>query len=128
MSPAKHRNQSQVTQVLSSLASDLGIVIVVALVLLAVYLMDTITPLGEPVWLLYFIPLILSYWSSRYYAIPTVCVVTLLFLIGGFFFSPQGVPVSQAIICRFTFFLFFISLSIILFTIRRRKILDENIV
>jgi hypothetical protein len=116
------------TKILSSLASDLGIVIVVALVLLAVYLIDTITPLGQPVWLLYFIPLILSYWSSRYYAIPTVCVVTLLFLIGGFFFSPQGVPVSQAFIYRFTFFLVFISLSLILWAIRRRQIMDENII
>jgi len=128
MPSAKRSNQSPMTQILRSLASDLGIVIIVALVLLAVYLIDTITPLGEPVWLLYFIPLILSYWSSRYYAIPTVCVVTLLFLIGGFFFSPQGVPVSQAFIYRFTFFLFFISLSIILWTIRSRQILDDNLV
>jgi len=127
MSPARRHNQSPVTQILSSLASDLGIVTIAAMVLIAVYLIDTITPLGEPVWLLYFIPLILSYWSSRYYAIPTVCVVTLLFLIGGFFFSPQGVPVSQALIYRFTFFLFFISLSIILWVIRRRQIMEETI-
>jgi hypothetical protein len=128
MSPARHHNQSPVIQILKSLASDLGLVIVIALVLIAVYLIDTVTPLGEPVWLLYFIPLILSYWSSRYYAIPTVCVVTLLFLIGGFLVSPQGVPVSQALISRFTFFLVFISLSIILWAIRRRQILDENLV
>lgn len=123
MSSSKRRNQSPATQTLGILASDLGIVITVALILLAVYLIDTITPLGEPVWLLYFIPLVLSYWSERIYAIPTVCIVTLLFLIGGFLVSPQGIAVSQAIVLRFTFFLVFISASIILWTLRRRQLL-----
>ena len=62
MSSARRNKQSPVIQILRSLASDLCIVIIVALTLLAVYLFDTITPLGEPVWLLYFIPLILSLW------------------------------------------------------------------
>ncbi|HPS02542.1 MAG TPA: hypothetical protein PLA90_13475, partial [Candidatus Sumerlaeota bacterium] len=88
--------------------------IVVALAIINVYLLDTITPLGEPVWLLYFIPLILSYWSTRYYAIPTVCAVTLLFLIGGFLVSPQGLAINLAIVNRFTFFLVFISAAVFL--------------
>jgi len=127
MSPAKHRNQSIITKILSYLASDTSIVITVALVLLAVYLIDTITPLGTPVWLLYFIPLILAYWSSRLYAIPAVCIVTLLFLIGGFFLSPQGVALPQAVLNRFTFFLLFISVSIILWIIRRKEITEERL-
>jgi hypothetical protein len=127
MPSAKRNNQSLGIKILRSFASDLGIVIVTALILLAVYAIDTITPLGEPVWLLYFIPLILSYWSIRYYAIPTVCIVTLLFLISGFFFSPQGVALPQAILYRFMFFLVFISASIILWTIRGRQILNERL-
>ncbi|MFA4849046.1 MAG: hypothetical protein WC626_04890 [Methanoregula sp.] len=123
MSPSRPHNQSPMKRILNVLSSDLGIVISVAIVLLAVYLIDSITPLGEPVWLLYFIPLILSYWSERSYAIPTVCIVTLFFLIGGFLVSPQGIAVSQAILYRFTFFLFFISASIILWAIRRRQLL-----
>lgn len=123
MSSTKRRNQSPATKTVGILASDLGIMIIVVVVLLAVYLIDTITPLGEPVWLLYFIPLVLSYWSERIYAIPTVCIVTLLFLIGGFLVSPQGIAVSQAIVLRFTFFLVFISASIILWTLRRRQLL-----
>lgn len=123
MSPARRHNQSPMTKILNKLSSDLGIVIIVAVVLLAVYLIDTVTPLGEPVWLLYFIPLILSFWSERIYAIPTVCIVTLLFLIGGFLVSPQGIAVSQAILMRFTFFLLFVCASIILWAIRRRQIL-----
>jgi hypothetical protein len=127
MSTARHHKQSPITKILTSLASDHGIVIIIALVLLTVYLIDTVTPLGEPVWLLYFIPLILSYWSRRYYAIPVVCVVTLLFLIGGFFLSPQGVAVSQGVLYRFTFFLVFIGVSMILWIMRSQRVAEERL-
>jgi hypothetical protein len=128
MSPSRHHKQSTMTEVLRYIASDLGIVIIATLILFAVYAIDTVTPLGEPIWLLYFIPLIVSYWSSRYYAIPTVCIVTLLFLIAGFLVSPRGVPVIQAILYRYVFFLVFLSLSIILWAIRRRQIVEDNLV
>jgi hypothetical protein len=127
MSPARHHDQSRIRKLLSSFASDLGIALAIVLVMLAVYLVDSITPLGEPVWLLYFIPLVLSYWSERLYAIPLVCIVTLLFLIGGFLVSPQGIPVTQAILYRFTFFVFFIALSLVLWAVRRRQISEENL-
>ena len=91
MLPSRHHNKSPISPILKHLASDLGLVIIVVLVFFAVYLIDTITPLGEPVWLLYFIPLILAYWSTRSYAIPAVCIVTLIFLVCGFFFSLHGV-------------------------------------
>lgn len=123
MSPSRHHNQSPTTKTLNALASDLGIVTIAAVIILSVYIIDTITPLGEPVWLLYFIPLVLSYWSERIYAIPTVCIVTLFFLVAGLFLSPQGIEMSHAIIYRFIFFLVFISASIILWTIRRRQLL-----
>ena len=128
MPPVKRRRQSPWIPILASLASDLGLVMVIAMILLTVYLLDTITPLGEPIWLLYCIPLVLSYWSDRYYAIPTVCLVTLLFLLAGFSFSPQGIAVSHAVIYRFTFFLVFIIFALILWTIRRRRIMNENLI
>ena len=99
--------------------------IIVALTLLAVYLFDTVTPLGEPVWLLYFVPLILSLWSSRDYAVPIVCIVTIIFLTGGFFLSPPGVAVSIALVYRYVFALVFISVSAILWIIRRQQIFAE---
>jgi hypothetical protein len=114
-------------EVLRYIASDLGIVIIATLILFAVYAIDTITPLGEPVWLLYFIPLIVSYWSTRYYAIPTVCIVTVLFLIIGFLVSPRGVPLIQAILYRYVFFLVFLSVSIILWVIRRQQIIEDHL-
>ena len=127
MSSARHHNQSSITAILSALASDIGLVIIIALVLIGVYLTDTMTPLGEPVWLLYFIPLILSYWSGRYYAIPTVCIVTLLFLIGGFIVSPQGLAINLAIVNRFTFFLVFICIAIFLWLNRRGTFGERNL-
>ena len=111
MSPARRCNQSPVTQMLKTLASDLGISVVTTVIILAVYAIDTVTPLGEPVWLLYFIPLVLSYWSGRYYAIPTVFLVTVLFLVAGLRLSPQGIPVQLAILGRSTFFLLFFILA-----------------
>ena len=123
MPSAKRHNLNPMTRTLNTLASDLGIVMIAAIIILGVYLIDTVTPLGEPVWLLYFIPLLLSFWSERIYAIPTVCMVTIFFLVAGLFLSPEGIEMSHAVIYRLTFFLVFISASIILFTIRRRQLL-----
>jgi predicted branched-subunit amino acid permease len=110
-------------KILKALSSDFSIATIVTVIILGVYLIDTVTPLGEPVWLLYFIPLVVSFWSERNYAIPVVCAVTILFLIAGFFLSPQGIVVSHAILLRFIFSLVFISVSTILWTIRRRQTL-----
>jgi hypothetical protein len=127
MQSAKSRNKSTGGQIFSFLTSDLGILLTAALIILTVYAIDTITPLGEPVWLLYFIPLVLSYWSSRYYAIPTVFIVTVLFLVAGFLLSPQGIPVQMAILSRFTFFLLFFVMAMVLWTVRGRQIREETL-
>jgi len=127
MPSSRRNNQSPATQILSYLASDLGILCVSVVIILAVYTIDTVTPLGQPVWLLYFIPLVLSYWSGRYYAIPTVFLVTVLFLVAGFLLSPQGIPVHLAILARFTFFLLFFILALLLWTVRGRQIREENL-
>jgi len=127
MPSARRSTESPGLQILRYLASDLGILVVAALIILTVYAIDTVTPLGEPIWLLYFIPLILSFWSGRYYAIPTVFLVTILFLMAGFFLSPQGIPVHLAILSRFTFFLLFFITALLLWTIRGRQIREENL-
>jgi K+-sensing histidine kinase KdpD len=127
MHTSRRRNQSILTKALDILASDLGIVTITILTILCIYLLDTMTPLGEPVWLLYLIPLALSYWSSRYYAIPAVCIAITLFLIAGFFLSPQGIAVNYAILMRFTFFLIFFIAAILLWWVRRRQITEERL-
>jgi len=127
MPVSRRRNQSPPTKVLDILASDLGIVTITILTVLGIYLIDTMTPLGEPVWLLYLIPLALSYCSSRYYAIPAVCIAITLFLIAGFLLSPQGISVNYAILMRFTFFLIFFITAILLWWVRRKQITDERL-
>jgi hypothetical protein len=127
MPASRRRNQAPLTKVLDILASDLGIVTITVLTILCIYLIDTITPLGEPVWLLYLIPLALSYWSGRYYAIPTVCIAITLFLIAGFLLSPQGIAVNYAILMRFSFFLIFFLAALLLWWVRRRQITEERL-
>ena len=127
MPASRRRIQPPLTKVLDILASDLGIVTITILTILCIYLIDTVTPLGEPVWLLYLIPLALSYWSSRYYAIPAVCIAITLFLVAGFLLSPQGIAVNYAILMRFSFFLIFFIAAILLWWVRRRQITEERL-
>ncbi|OPX64881.1 MULTISPECIES: hypothetical protein [unclassified Methanoregula] len=128
MPPSRHRSGQPAPRILPGiLVSDGGILFVTALIMLTVYLLDAVTPLGEPVWLLYFIPLVLSFWSGRYFAIPTVFAVTVLFLIAGFYLSPQGIPVNIAILNRFTFFLLFFVAALLLWWARGRQIRKENL-
>ncbi|HUT39362.1 MAG TPA: hypothetical protein VMW77_08680 [Methanoregula sp.] len=92
-----------------------------AAMMLVTYILDLNTPLGVPIWLLYFIPLIFSFWSKPYFAVPTVCVVTLLFLAAGFIFSPSGIQTSAALFMRTVFSVVYISTSVVFWMIRRRK-------
>ncbi len=127
MHTSRRCDQSILTKVLDILASDPGIVTITVLTILCIYLLDTMTPLGEPVWLLYLIPLALSYRSSRYYAIPTVCIAITLFLVAGFLLSPQGIAANYAILMRFSFFLIFFLAAILLWWVRRKQIIEERL-
>ncbi len=60
MPPARRHDQNPIIKILNTVASDPGIITITAVILIGVYLLDSVTPRGEPVWLLYFIPLILS--------------------------------------------------------------------
>jgi hypothetical protein len=90
-------------------------------IMLVIYALDLSTPLGVPVWLLYFIPLILAFWSKAPYAIPAVCAVTILFLASGFVFSPPGIQTTAALLIRMIFSAVFIGTSIILWMALRRQ-------
>jgi hypothetical protein len=92
-----------------------------AAMMVIIYLLDLSTPLGVPVWLLYFIPLILSFWSRPYFAIPTGCVVALLFLGAGFVFSPPGIQTSAALVNRVLFSVIFIGVSLLLWRARHQQ-------
>jgi len=53
--------------------------------------------------------------------------VTLLFLVGGFIVSPQGLAINLAIVNRFTFFLVFICIAIFLWLKRRGMFGEKNL-
>ena len=89
--------------------------------MLVTYALDLDTPLGVPVWLLYFIPLILAFWSKAPYAVPAVCAVTILFLASGFVFSPPGIQTSADLFIRIVFSIVFIGTSVVLWMILRRQ-------
>lgn len=90
-------------------------------IMLVIYALDLSTPLGVPVWLLYFIPLILAYWSKAPYAVPAVCAVTILFLASGFVFSPPGIQTTAALFIRIIFSIVFVGTSAILWILLRRQ-------
>jgi len=97
-----------------------------AIIVLATYALDVMTPLGMPVWLLYFIPLALSYWSDKDYAIPALCAVILLFLAAGLVFSREGgVHISIAFIIRVAFGIVVIAVSSALQMAQRRRMQEE---
>jgi hypothetical protein len=97
-----------------------------AIMIFITYILDLMTPLGVPIWLLYFIPLILSFWSKPYYAVPTVCIVTMLFLMAGYVFSPPGLQASAALFMRTVFSVVFICTSFVLW-LRRRQMMRRGL-
>jgi hypothetical protein len=110
---------------ITSFASERTFVLFSVLIMLITYALDLLTPLGIPVWLLYFIPLYLSFWSDKYFAIPSVCIVTLLFLGAGLAFSPPGIHSSIALLVRIVFSVIYIVASAVLWMSWRRKMKAE---
>jgi hypothetical protein len=123
----EHAFPANISRKISPYLATPWFTLTLAVMMVIIYLLDLSTPLGVPVWLLYFIPLILSFWSRPYFAIPTVCVVTLLFLGAGFVFSPPGIQTSSAALFnRVIFSVFFICVSILLWRARHHQIRIKN--
>lgn len=61
-----------------------------------IFLLDLVSPLGWVVWLLYLLPLFLTFWFSQpQYLIPLATICTALILVG-FIHSYSGIPVEVA--------------------------------
>src|SRR5690242_15326282 len=69
-----------------------GLSIGIGLLLVAVFFLDTRMGLGFTPWLLYIIPLGLTYWTSHRYAPPIVAACCTILTIIGFHVSPPLVP------------------------------------
>jgi len=116
-----HAFLANISRRISPYLTSPWVTLAIAAIIIAIYILDLNTPLGVPVWVLYFIPLILSFWSRPYFAIPTVCTVTLLFLTAGYIFSPPGIQTSAALFNRVLFSVIFIGVSLLLWRARHQQ-------
>lgn len=76
--------------------SQLGVAAAIAVLLGAVFLIDVRTGLGFTPWLLYVLPLGLTYWMSWLYAPLLVASVCIVLMFVGYGLSPPLVPPSIA--------------------------------
>jgi hypothetical protein len=116
-----HTFPARIIQKISPYLSGPWFRLALVAIMLVTYALDLSTPLGVPVWLLYFIPLILAFWSKAPYAVPAVCAVTILFLATGFVFSPPGIQTTAALFIRIVFSVVFVGTSVVLWMILRRQ-------
>jgi hypothetical protein len=81
-------------------SQQLGVSVAIAALLAAVFLIDVRTGLGFTPWLLYLIPLGLTYWISSLYSPLLVAVVCIALMFVGYTLSPPLVPPPVAFVNR----------------------------
>ena len=81
-------------------SQELGISVAIAVLLAAVFLIDVRTGLGFTPWLLYVIPLGLTYWIASVYSPLMVAAVCIALMFVGFALSPPLVPPPIALTNR----------------------------
>lgn len=81
-------------------SQQLGVSVSIAVFLAAVFFIDVRTGLGFTPWLLYLIPLGLTYWIPSLYSPIIVAVVCILLMFVGYMLSPPLVPQSIALVNR----------------------------
>jgi hypothetical protein len=77
-------------------SQQLGVAVAIAMFLAAVFFIDVRTGLGFTPWLLYVIPLSLTYWMGSIYSPLVVAVVCIALMFVGYAYSPPLVPVPIA--------------------------------
>jgi signal transduction histidine kinase/CheY-like chemotaxis protein len=77
----------------------IALTILMGVLTVVIFVLDCLTPLGYSVWLLYFIPLMLSTSALRLNPYMLALVITIL-IVTGFFMSPPGVILSVSILNR----------------------------
>jgi hypothetical protein len=81
-------------------AQELGLSLGIAVLLVVIFAIDTRTGLGVTPWLLYVIPLGLTYWLRYLYAPLVVSSICIALLFGGYWLSPPLMPPSIALTNR----------------------------
>lgn len=81
-------------------SQQLGVSVAIAVFLAAVFFIDVRTGLGFTPWLLYLIPLGLTYWIPSLYSPIIVAIVCIVLMFVGYMLSPPLVPQSIALVNR----------------------------
>ena len=84
---------------MSLLRSSL-IVGVIATIIVGVFRVDAIAPLGIPVWILYLVPVILTFWLRHRMVPLLVAAVCSGLVLVAFSLSPTGIPAEMALLNR----------------------------
>ncbi|HXX75405.1 MAG TPA: hypothetical protein VEI50_09765 [Nitrospiraceae bacterium] len=93
---------------------QLGLSLGVAALLGAIFLIDVRTGLGFTPWLLYVIPLGLTYWASYLYAPLVTAVVCTILVFIGYILSPPLIPQSIALTNRIFGAITFLALGVLI--------------
>lgn len=80
---------------------DLSILVVIVAAMGGVLVLDLLSPLGTAVWLIYLLPLALSFTVSRPFLPMGVAVLACIGMIVGFFFDRAGIDPQVAAVNRF---------------------------
>lgn len=81
-------------------SQQLGVALAIAVLLAAIFLIDVRTGLGFTPWLLYLIPLGLTYWLTAIYSPLIVAGICIALMFGGYALSPPLVPSPIALTNR----------------------------
>src|SRR5689334_649153 len=80
--------------------ADHTLIGVIAALLVCVFVLDVLTPLGIAIWALYVVPLGLTIWSSIRSLLPITAIVSSVLVLLGYFYSPPGAPFEYVVINR----------------------------
>jgi PAS domain S-box-containing protein len=119
--PIFSKGGPSVSPALHFIRSHVAVNVFIVVITIVIFLLDLWTPLGYAVWLLYFIPLMLSNSTQRIYPYLLAISITILIVVG-FFFSPPGINSSIAMFNR-SLGTLFIWITAAMFT---QRIKDEN--
>jgi hypothetical protein len=80
--------------------ADHTLIAVIAALLVLVFILDVLTPLGIATWALYVVPLGLTSWSSIRSLLPITAIVCSVLILLGYYYSSPGVSFEYAVINR----------------------------
>ena len=91
-----------------------------------IFYVDVITPLGLMVWILYFIPLILTLYLTWRYAPFFVAGIFIIFLGTSFFLSPHDIPLLFAFINRVFFSLVLLITAVFIWNHKEIEVVSQK--